>query len=202
MASSHWPHHGLDCHPRGIWLESQFPHLLAVAGRPACHYRRLARPLGFHCPHFIGCLPYPVGFGGGALLRKRSRGWPPSLCVFRLHRSFVSLNDRDNAGLLECILTAGYWFPDRISEAYPHISAACPRCGFSPCGPGHTFWCCPANDAIDDDSIPASAHLGNIARCELLDRPSFWLRGLGKPSVIIPFPAVMVNMSFVGDAPW
>ena len=91
------------------------------------------------------------GLGGG-----------PHDCSFRQLHILRAGADYVSAGILECILTAGFWFPDRVAAAFGK-SDACRRCGVSPCGPWHTFWGCKGNEGLDDayvrdtqDLIPAA----------------------------------------------
>ena len=94
-----------------------------------------------------------------ALWRKAAEGYcgvglgdGPHDCSFRQLHILRAGGDHVSAGILECILTAGFWFPDRTAAAFGS-SDACRRCGVSPCGPWHTFWGCSGNADLQDPHV-------------------------------------------------
>ena len=98
---------------------------------------------------------------------------------FKQIKAFRRRGAHDKAGMLECILCAGYWLNERVAEAFPGESSLCDRCDWGvPATPLHAFWECPANAKSEQPEVLHTNHL--IAEAtEQHEHPAcLWLRGL------------------------
>ena len=81
------------------------------------------------------------------------------------------------AGLLECILAGGFWFPQR-SQAWGVHDGLCERCGQAVGSPLHVWWQCPANQTMKEPEVVSTQDLIPLAETEDSTYSCFWHRGI------------------------
>ena len=134
----------------------------------------------------------------------------PDPVSFKLLKAFRREGAVVEAGLLECMLCAGFWFPERVAAAFPReVSPICDKCPHNvPATPAHVLWECPslkhsvAPEVIKtQELVPEASFNHNHAACYWLRRllPKVWVLEQVPP---LPLTYLLSYVGFVPDDGW
>jgi len=130
---------------------------------------------------------------------------PPDLTVPKKFLAFMRRNGRHaEAQLALTIMAGGLWTNTRAYDAGYVCSKRCPLCGIEDDNEYHRAWAtCPAILQAQIPAVVTSAALQEQAASDVVDDPTFWLRGL-PPLRTSSFPPKPDNMTVrcFGSLPW
>ena len=103
----------------------------------------------------------------------------PDPVSFKLLASLRKQGSSAQAGVLECVLCAGYWFPEMVAEAFPReVSPLCAKCTYQvPASPLHVLWECPSLQSSVDPAIANTQNLKPDVATQSIDYP-LWLAAI------------------------
>ena len=79
---------------------------------------------------------------------------------------------------METVICDGTWPAARVHEIKPEVSPGCPRCGHPNEDVLHTFWTCPCNNNIEDETVQNIQYLIENAIEQHNIFPCIWLRAM------------------------
>ena len=108
---------------------------------------------------------------GGGL---QTRG--PAEASLKLVKSMRANDDAEGAGILECLLVGGSWFPDRL-RLINKVLGVCPVCGMADVDTLHCLWTCKALETWECREVKDTQDMVHDAVVGCGDYACFWLRG-------------------------